>query len=124
MGATLPCSAQAAHCGGSSCCGAQAPDTWASVVASAGLSSCGSWALSTQALVVVVHGLWLICGMCDLPGPGIEPLSPALAGRFLFTEQASPSLGYLNYEHLSLLSGCPKEGDGSDLGRSRCPSKS
>ena len=21
--------------------------------------------------------------MCDLPGPGIEPVSPALAGRFL-----------------------------------------
>ena len=23
--------------------------------------------------------------MCDLPGPGIEPMSPALAGRFLTT---------------------------------------
>ena len=38
--------------------------------------------------VVVVHGL--ICSGAplhvDLPGPGIEPLSPALAGSFLTTE--------------------------------------
>ena len=26
------------------------------------------------------------CGMWDLPGPGTEPVSPALAGRFLTTE--------------------------------------
>ena len=26
---------------------------------------------------------WLLCGMWDLPGPGIEPMSPALAGGFL-----------------------------------------
>ena len=29
--------AQAAHCGGFSCCGAQAPGTWASVIAAHGL---------------------------------------------------------------------------------------
>ena len=28
---------------------------------------------------------WLLLGMWDLPGPGIEPTSPALAGRFLTT---------------------------------------
>ena len=61
--------------------------------------------------------------MWGLPGPGIEPESPALTGRFLSTEQRSSSPGYLNYEHLSLLSGCPKAGDGSDLGRSRCPNR-
>ena len=33
------------------------------------LSNCGSWA----------H---LLRGMWDLPGPGLEPVSPALAGRF------------------------------------------
>ena len=33
------------------------------------LSSCGSRAQ-------------LLCGMWDLPGPGLEPVSPALAGRF------------------------------------------
>ena len=36
------------------------------------LSSCGSQAQ-------------LLCGMWDLPGPGFEPVSPALAGRFLTT---------------------------------------
>ena len=33
------------------------------------LSSCGSWAQP-------------LCGMWDLPRPGLEPVSPALAGRF------------------------------------------
>ena len=36
------------------------------------LSSCGSWAQ-------------LLRGMWDLPGPGLEPVSPALAGRFSTT---------------------------------------
>ena len=42
----------------------------ASVVAVHGLSSCGAWAL-------LLHGTW------NLPGAGIKPESPALAGRFL-----------------------------------------
>ena len=37
-----------------------------------GFSSCGSWA-------ELLHGMW------DLPRPGIEPVSPALAGGFLTT---------------------------------------
>ena len=36
------------------------------------LSYCGSWAQ-------LLHGMW------DLPRPGIEPVSPALAGRFSTT---------------------------------------
>ena len=44
-GATLRCSARASHCGGFSCCGAQALSSQASVVAARGLSSCGSQAL-------------------------------------------------------------------------------
>ena len=36
------------------------------------LSSCGAWAY-------LLHGMW------DLPRPGLEPVSPALAGRFLTT---------------------------------------
>ena len=36
------------------------------------LSSCGTWAQ-------LLHGMW------DLPGPGLKPVSPALAGRFLTT---------------------------------------
>ena len=37
-----------------------------------GFSSCGAWAL-------------LLRGMWDPPGPGLEPVSPALAGGFLIT---------------------------------------
>ena len=69
-GATLHCGARASHCSGFSCCRAQALGTRASVVVAHRLSSCGSWAQ-------LRHGMW------DLPGPGIEPVSPALAGRFL-----------------------------------------
>ena len=44
----------------------------ASLVAERRLSSCGAWAL-------------LLRGMWDLPGAGIKPVSPELAGRFLTT---------------------------------------
>ena len=37
------------------------------------LNSCGSWAY-------LLHGMW------DLPGSGIEPMSCALAGGFFTTE--------------------------------------
>ena len=37
-----------------------------------GFSSCGTWAL-------------VCCSMCDLPGPGIKPMFPALTGELLFT---------------------------------------
>ena len=57
MGATLHCGAQASHCGGLSCCGAQALGMWASVVAAHGLSSCGTWVLGCTGSVVVAHGL-------------------------------------------------------------------
>ena len=39
-------------------------------------------------LGLVAHGVW------DLPGPGIEPLSPPLAGRFLTTGPPEKSLSY------------------------------
>ena len=71
-GATLPCGVWVSHCGGFSCCGAWAPGTWASVVVAHGLSSCGVQAQ-------------LLRGMWDLPGPGLKPVSPALAGGFLTT---------------------------------------
>ena len=44
-GATLRCRAQTSHCGGFSCCGAQALGAQASVVVARGLSSCVSQAL-------------------------------------------------------------------------------
>ena len=65
---------------------------------------CGEWGL----LFTVVHRLpivvaslvaehelsgtscgpqtWLLCGMWDLPGPGITQMFPALAGRLFTTE--------------------------------------
>ena len=38
-----------------------------------------------RASVVVTHGLSYSAGTWDLPVPGIEPVSPALAGGFLTT---------------------------------------
>ena len=46
------------------------------------LSNCGSRAQ-------------LFCGMCDLPRPGLEPVSPALAGRFSTT--APPGKPYPHF---------------------------
>ena len=45
---------------------------WASVVLACGLSTCGAQA-------------WLLHSMWDLLDPEIEPMSPALAGRFFTT---------------------------------------
>ena len=62
-------------------CRARAPGVWASVVVACGLSSCGSQSPECR---LSSCGAWaqLLCGMWDPPGPGIEPVSPALAGRF------------------------------------------
>ena len=79
MEATLRCSAWASHCSGFSCCGAQALSAWASVVVARGLSSCGLRALERR-LSSYGAQAYLLCGMWDLPGPGLEPVSPALAG--------------------------------------------
>ena len=83
-GATLHCNAQASYCSGFSCCGAWALGARASVVVARGLSSCGSWALECRLSSCGAQSQ-LPCSMWDLPGPGIEPLSPALAGGFLTT---------------------------------------
>ena len=66
------CGERASHCGGFSCCGARALGMRASVVVARGLGSCGSRAQ-------LLRGTW------DLPGPGLEPVSPSLAGGFLTT---------------------------------------
>ena len=63
----------AEHAGFSSC-GARA-----SVVVACRLSSCGTRAQ-------LLHGMW------DLPGPGLEPVSPALAGGFLTPAPPGKSL--------------------------------
>ena len=49
-----------------------------------GFSSCVSWALERRPSICGASAL-LLCGMWDLPGPGIGPVSPALAGGFLTT---------------------------------------
>ena len=46
------------------------------------LGNCGSWAQ-------------LLCGMWDLPRPGLEPVSSALAGRFSTT--VPPAKPYPHY---------------------------
>ena len=81
-GPTLRCGAWASHCGVFSC-GARVLGTRASVVARE-LSSCGSQALERRLSSCGARAL-LLCGMWDLLGPGLEPVSPALAGRFLTT---------------------------------------
>ena len=72
----LHCSMQASHCSGFSCYIAQALGMRASVVAACGLKSMGSvsWHMG-----LVAPSMW------DLPGPGIKPVSPLLASRFLST---------------------------------------
>ena len=74
----------ASHCGGFSCCEAWALGMQASVVVACELSSCGSWALEHR---LSSCGAWaqLLCGIWDLPRPGLKPVSPALAGGFLTT---------------------------------------
>ena len=72
------CCVLGSHFRSFSCCGAQA-------LGRVGFSSCGSWALehrlcSCGTRAYSLHGTW------DLPGPGIEPISPALSGGFFTAE--------------------------------------
>ena len=62
-----------------------------SVVVAHGLSSCGLWALELR---LSSFGTWaqLLWGMWDPPGPGLEPVSPALAGGLLTTAPPGKSL--------------------------------
>ena len=69
----------------------QALGTWASVVAARGLNSCGLRPLERK-LSSCGARTQLLRGMWDLPGPGIEPVSPALAGGFLTTAPPGKSL--------------------------------
>ena len=94
--ASLRCGVWASHCGGFSCCRARALGAWASVVVACGLSSCGSWALEHRPSSC---GAWaqLLHSMRDLPGPGMEPVSPALAGGFSTTAlPGKPNITTLN----------------------------
>ena len=82
------CGAQVSHCGGFSCCQARA-------LGCMGCISCGSWALehrlnSWGAQTQLLRGMW------DFPHPGIEPVSPALTGRFFTIEEALFDASYLS----------------------------
>ena len=68
--------------------------TWTSVVVARGLSSCGSRAIEHR-LSSCGTRAWLLRGMWDLPRPGLEPVSPALAGGFLTTAPPGQSLGII-----------------------------
>ena len=87
-------------------------------------SSCGKWGplfiavrgpLTIAASLVAEHRLQtrrlsncgsqaqLLRGMWDLPRPGLEPVSPALAGRFLTTAPpGKPFLLFLSKDYSSL----------------------
>ena len=57
---------------------------WSMGSRGSGFSSCGSQALESR-LNSCGAPAQLLCDMLDLPRPGLESVSPALAGRFLTT---------------------------------------
>ena len=76
QGATLCCDMRASHCGGFSL-----QSTGSRRV---GFSSCGSWAPDAQAQQLWLTGL-VAPRHVGSSRPGLEPVSPALAGGFLTT---------------------------------------
>ena len=82
------------RCTGFSCCGARALGMRASAVVARGLSSCGSRALERR-LSSCGARAQLLCGMWDLPRPGLEPVSPALTGGFPTTVPPGKPQGFL-----------------------------
>ena len=64
---------------------------WSTGSRHAGFGSCGSWALERR-LSSCGTRAQLLRGIWDLPGPGLEPGFPALAGEFLTTTPPGKSL--------------------------------
>ena len=78
------CSVQASHCCSFSCCGAQALGTGLQQLQ---LMGSRVWAQQLQdTRACLLRSMW------KLPRPGIKPMSPALAGRFLPTGPSGKSL--------------------------------
>ena len=80
-----------------SCCGARALGAQASAVVACGFRSCGSQALehrfsSCGPWASLLHSMW------DLPGPGLEPMCPALAGGFLTTVPPGKPYKFISFE--------------------------
>ena len=80
--ATLHRSALASLCDGFSSGRAPAVVSWAAVAAACQLSSCSRWAVQHRLSNFGTQAS-LLRDMWNLPEPGIKPVSPALAGRFL-----------------------------------------
>ena len=80
-------SVQASHCSGFSCCKARA-------LGHMGISSCNSQAPEHR-LSSYGACAWLLRGMWVLPGPGLEPMTPALAGRLFTTEPSGKPRFYI-----------------------------
>ena len=93
QGLLSSCGKQASHWGGLSC-GAQA-------LRCMGFSRCYIWALVAPRLWSTGFvALW----QWDLPGSGIKPVSPALAGRFFTTESpGKPHFAYFYFYIFFLL---------------------
>ena len=62
---------------------------------------CRAWALGVWASLVVTHGLLLLHSMWDLPRRGMEPVSPALAGRFLTIRTKKFLLKKIKWSHIT-----------------------
>ena len=77
LGLLSRCDVQASHCGGFSCC-------WAQALGYVG-SGAGTHRLQSKGSVVVVDELSCPGSMWNLPRPGIELMSLALTGRFFTT---------------------------------------
>ena len=91
MGFSLRCSARAPSVA-ASLAGEHRLSAQALAAAASGLSSCCSWALEhgLSSFATRVH---MLQGMWSLPGPGIEPMSPAFqADVYLLYHQGRPQL--------------------------------
>ena len=85
QGLLFSCGVRASHCGSFLLQSTDSNHTCATVVAARGLRSCNSWALESRLNSCGTRAYFLL-SMWDLPRSGIEPVSPAVAGRFFITE--------------------------------------
>ena len=91
---------------------------WSRAPGHVGFSSCSSWALE-QRLNSCGPQAQLLRSMWNPPGPGIKPVSPALAGRFISPEplgKAGRGILYhcatcLSYTFLVFPTACSKQSD-------------
>ena len=60
----------------------------------AGSSGCRTWALGHDRSVIVAYAALVDPWDVDLPGPGMEPVSSSLAGRFFNTATRKASYSF------------------------------